>query len=113
MSVKVLQDMSVDNFTEQNEGKAFDPAIITVIGDLVMAILEYFATCRRDDDDAFEIARKPSRFQRWIMKSRIRRHMGWRAYRKHGREVYRALRRTGRDVQKRDFVKAYRSVRRR
>lgn len=103
---------ATDNFADQNPNQAFDPSIIVPIAELVMQMVMMIqeSCAENDPDGGLEIAQRPTRFQRWILRRRVRRELGWRGYRKHGSEIQKALLRTGRQTNIEEMRELYDEV---
>lgn len=108
MSLKKLQDKTVDNFAAQNPGQAFDPAIIVMLADFVVIFLEIFQDCRAGNP--LDVANSPTWLQRRYAHRVVRRELGRREYRKHGAGIVKALLDTGRDLTKEDLEEAYQDL---
>ena len=95
---KVVSDAG-SHFAARNPNQAFDPAIIVMIAELVSQMVGILQdNCGEDPLEASRKVSNPSRLQKRLLKWRIRRTMGFRAYRKHGADVYYALLKTGKGI---------------
>lgn len=104
-----LTDRAADHFGDLKGNEQFDPTVIMVLAELIMQAVEAFRTyCNPDDPaGAAMAAQSPTRMQKWWMRRQVRRKLGWREYRQHGRDVMEALMRTGRELSAEDMEEAY------
>lgn len=108
MSLKKVTDMAATNFAEQHGNAAFDPTIIVVIADVVASLVEMFmGYCELDPQSALKQMKDPSWLARIRLRWQLRRELGWRGFRKYGRDIEKALLRTGKQLDVQDVEDLY------
>jgi hypothetical protein len=106
MVLQTLTDRAVANFADKQDSAQFDPAIIFVIAEMVVQIIEMLEDCR-EPDDATEIANDPSWLQKRLVRVQARRMMGRKEYRKNGSEVVDSLLDAGKSITASEMAGAY------
>ena len=113
MSLKTIQDRALNNFADQNPNQAFDPTMIIVIYELIMEFLEMFTGswwCGQSPEDAADIVQHPTRMQRRLINIKVRRALGRRAYKQHGKDVLVSLLKTGKTGTVAEMKEAYENL---
>lgn len=92
MDLNTATNNVVNNFASANgqTADALDPAIITLIGQLIPQVLQVFNNCIQARM-AKNAAAKPSVIQKAALNMTVRRNIGWLAFRQHGNEISTAL----------------------
>lgn len=95
-TLQVVTDRVVKQFAVKKPNQAFDPGTIDTILTLVKDIIATFRDfCGESPSGVVAIANKPSWLQERRLTMKVRREMGWRAFRQHGDDVIDALKETG------------------
>ena len=89
---------------------AFDPSMILVIIELAGSIFELFQDCGKDEEAALSAIHEPSRWERLMLRFHVRRSLGRREYRLHGRKMIEALKKQGLDMDANDVQKIYTEI---
>lgn len=79
-----------DDDAPPGSARAIDPAIITLIGQLIPVIIEAISKCM-DARAAKKAAGNPTALQMTVLNMSARRAMGGRAFRQHGRASVKAI----------------------
>ena len=96
-TVQQLQDLAVSELQADDQNAQIDPAVIQVIVEAVMAIIEALSNCS-NASRAAQICHDPSLLQRRWVDRYVARQLGGRANRKYGNEVTKALYAAGKKV---------------
>lgn len=110
MSLHSIRDRAVENYTDLHPGRAIDPASIAVFLELIMQLIAAFQDCRKEPEEAVSMVNSPSRWQKRVMNRRVRREVGRRGWRDHGRDIVVSLLKTGRETSVREMKAAYEDV---
>lgn len=96
------------NLAKNNPNAAFDPAIVMIIAEIVIELIEAFQTyCGQDPDGALDISRNPGWLQKRVLRKTAFNHLGFRGYVKHGRDVVQSMLDTGKELTLTDMQEAY------
>ena len=109
MSLKSIQDRAASDLASKNENFGFDPAIIMVIFDVIMELIQSLQDCRKPQD-AVAIAKSPTLLQKRLVALKVRRTMGRRAYRVDGQDVVDSILAAGQGVTVEEMEAAYNEV---
>jgi len=98
-----------DHFGELKEGQAFDPTIILVIAEIIIELITQLQeSCAEEDPvGALKIVKTPTRLGRFVLNRQVRRNLGYREFRQNGRDVAKALLRTGSEMTLADMEGVY------
>ena len=108
MSLHSLQQRAVDNLTDRNPNTLLDPSLFVLVAEMVAEILALLQDrCGQSPENATRLVRQPTRMQRRYVYRKLRREMGWRDFRTHGRDVYYSLVNTGKSVNVEEMREAY------
>lgn len=112
--ISELTDKAVDLFSKEvhsidNPQSVFDPAMIFIIAELVVQVIEMMNEyCAEGDPDAAaDLVNKPSRLSKVIMKRTVKKSLGRSDYRLYGKEVLSALYKTGEELSADEMAIAY------
>jgi len=97
--------------TQSEPDAIFDPAIIMVFAEIIMQLIEALQDCRQDVSDATKIVQKPTRLQKWVVRSKVKRELGRREYRNNsGAEIVQAILDAGTTLSETDVEELYQEV---
>jgi len=105
MSIESIHEKAVSNLGKQST-KAFDPAMFSVILELILQLLAAFQDCRKSGQQAYEMAKNPTWLQRRLLMRKVRRELGRREWKASGKEVVNALLETGKQVTPQELQEA-------
>jgi hypothetical protein len=89
---------------------AFDPSMILVIIELASTIFELFESCEKDESEALRSINEPSRWEKLVLRMRVRRALGRREFRRHGHQMVQALLKQGKDMTAKDVQGIYAEI---
>jgi hypothetical protein len=89
---------------------AFDPSMILVIIELAGTIFELFQDCGKTEEEALSAIREPSRWEGLMLRIHVRRSLGRKDYRRHGRQMVEALKKQGSDMDAIDVQRIYAEI---
>lgn len=98
MGIYSIRDRAVSNFAARNPGRAVDPASFAVLLELIMQLIAAFQDCKKEPEDAVAMVSKPTWLQRRVLTLKVKRELGRRGWRNHGRDTVAALLQTGREI---------------
>ncbi len=86
----------------------FDPTIILLIMELIAGFLPtIMELCNKEPEDVISMAAKPTGLQQRILRMRVRRNMGRRAFRDGGDEIVNSLLVTTSDAKPEEILEIY------
>ncbi len=110
MSLHLIRDRAVDNFAARNPRSAIDPASIASFLELIQQLIAALQDCRKDPEEAVNMVKRPTRWQKRIVIRKVRRELGRRQYRAHGRNVVLSLLEAGKETTAEEMRAAYDDV---
>ena len=110
MAISTMVDRAKGSLADNNPNAAFDPASIGMIFEIIKGLIEAFQNCRKDEAEAVAMSKNPSRLQRRMVKNRVRREIGRRAYREQGPDMVQAVLDSGADTNVAEMKAAYDEV---
>lgn len=100
---QLKQKVKVKFTAKRPANEAFDPAIIIVIAEIVTELVEVIQECVENREQALKVFQSPSLLQRFVLKRKVRQHLGWFGARKYGSDLQQALLETGKEVTREDL----------
>lgn len=105
MNIQKFSTEVAENYAGKNA--AFDPATIMVIMEIITNIIQMFKDCKKTPEAAVEEAKAPSRWQRILLNSAVRRQIGRKEFRHDGDKIVSALLKSGGKVTVEDMADMY------
>lgn len=108
MAMKVAKNMPGKNGVEA----AIDPAMISVIIDIVANLVSLFKSCNKTPGEALKASKNPSRWEKVALNQTIRKQLnvGFFRFRREGNEMVEAVMKTGKDMTEPDVKELYEEV---
>lgn len=108
MALEVFKARAMAEMGRRNPRAAFDPAIIMVIAEIIMQLVEVLQeNCGKDPEEAAQRANDPGRWGKLFVRIRARREMGRRDYREHGADVTASVLAAGKGATAEEMKAAY------
>jgi hypothetical protein len=95
---KIQGDFIALNNSNSEENLNLDPAVLLLIVEIAVQIINLYQDCGKDDAEAAGMANKPSVFQRALLRRIVRNNLGNAEYRRYGDDLVNAFISQGRNI---------------
>jgi len=107
LGIHTIKDRAVEAFTHRNPSAAFDPATIGIFIELIMGFIAALQDCKKTPEEAALLARNPTWLQKRFVSLKVRRDLGRRGYRSHGKDMVASLVDAGKGTNALEVAAAY------
>ena len=99
--IRTIVDQVSLQVADRNKNFSIDPLTIIMIANCIISIIRLLYICySRDSTTTLEGLRKPSRFQRWLINTQIRRYAG----KEYSEDIFNSVKEHSQDMVDEDIV---------